>query len=89
MTVRIAGEIGKQMQQRRHRDVVRQVGDKGRRLVLQVVRLQLEHVAMQHAEPVDLAVRVLGDGVRQLPREQRIDFHGGDPRAAIKQRQCQ
>jgi hypothetical protein len=34
-------------------------------------------------------VGVLGDGLRQLPREQRIDLHGRHPGAPIEQGQRQ
>ena len=89
MTVRIDGSSASRCSQRRDRDVVRQVGDQRGRLVRQVGRLQVKHVAVQHTEPVDLAVRVFGDGVRQLSGQHWVDLHGGDPRAAIQQRQRQ
>jgi hypothetical protein len=72
-----------------NRHVVGQVRDQRGRLLGQVARLQIQHVVMKHGEPVDLAVRVLGDGVRQLACQHRVDLHGGDLGTAVQQRECQ
>jgi hypothetical protein len=66
-------------------DVVRQVGHQRRRLVGQLGPLQVKDVAVEHRQPIDLAVGMLGDGLRQLPRQKRIDLHGGHPGAPIEQ----
>ena len=51
--------------------------------------LQGQDVAVQHRQPVDLAVRVLGDGLRKLACQHRIDLDGGHRGAAVQQRQRQ
>ena len=40
---------------------------------------------LQHREPVDLAVGVIGDRLGQLAREHGIDLDGGHLRTAIEQ----
>ena len=82
-------ELGEQMQQRGHRDVVGQVCDHCGRRFGQVGRMNREDVTVQHREPVDLAVGVIGDRLRQLAREHRIDLDGGHLRTAIQQCQRQ
>ena len=83
-------ELGEQVQQRGHRDVVRQVRDqRGRLLVAGRDGVRSRTSLVQHGQPVDLAVRVLGDGRGQLTRQHRVDLDGGHPRAAVEQRQRQ
>ena len=77
------------MQQCGHGDVVRQVGHQGGGLIGEVSTPDTEDVAVEHRQPVDLAVRVLGDRFREPFSQHRVDFDGGDVRAAIKQGQGQ
>ena len=73
------------MQQGRDGDVVRQVGDQRRGLLGQFWPAQRQDVAVEHGQPVDLAVRMLGDGLRKLPGQHRIDLDGGHPGAPVEQ----
>ena len=51
--------------------------------------MQRQDVAVEDGQPVDLAVRVLGDGLRKLARQHRVDLDGGHPGAAVEQGQRQ
>ncbi len=82
-------ELGQQVQQRGHGDVVGQVGHHRGRQLGQVGPLDAEDVLVEHRQPVDLAVRVLGDGLGQALRQDGIDLDGGHRRAAVQQRQRQ
>lgn len=79
------------MQQRRHGDVVRQIRDHGGGRLDEVGALDPEDVAVQNGEPVDLAVRVLSNSLRQaLGQHGGVDLdrtHGRPP--AVQQRQSQ
>ena len=77
------------MQQRGHGHVVGQVGDQRGRLILHVALREVQDVVVQDREPADLAVRVLGDGLRQLTSQYRVDLDGGHTRPAVQQRQRQ
>ena len=77
------------MQQRGNGDVVRQVGDQSSRLVGKLTTGQVQDVAVEHRQPVDLAVGVLRDSDRQLAGQHGIDLHRGHARSAIEQSQGQ
>ena len=81
------GEFAEQMQDGRDRDVVRQIRHHRCRLGSQVVGTDGQHVAVDHVEPLDLAVRVLGHRLRQPLGQHRVDLDGADRTATVQQ--CQ
>jgi hypothetical protein len=77
------------VQQRRNGDVVGQIRDHRGRLDGQLVAAKGQDVAVDYRQALGFAVGVLGDGLRQPFGQYRIDFDGGDGRAAVEQRQGQ
>ena len=75
------------MQQRRHRNVVRKIGNYRCWRYCQLVTADCQDVAVQHGQLLDLAVGVFGNGLRQPLREYRVDFDGDHGGAAVEQSQ--